>query len=74
VPIRKLIVTDNRPFGTGENESILVRMQAVNDPQNAEATAMNAGLLSMVVTARLDPATDLSAWIVGQTRDIDINL
>lgn len=74
MPIRKLIVTDNRSFGSGENESTLVRMQAVDDPEDAEATAMNAGLRSMVITARLDPATDLSAWVVGQKRDIDINL
>lgn len=74
MPIRKLIVTDKRSFGTGENQSTLIRMQAVDNPDDTEATAMNDGIISLVITARLDPGADLPAWSVGQTRTIDIDL
>lgn len=67
MPQRKMIVTTKGTIGTGENLSALVRMEAADDP-------MNADIRSLVIVARLEPAADLSAWDVGQTKLIDINL
>lgn len=67
MPQRKMIVTTKSTIGTGENLSALVRMEANDDPANE-------GVRSLVVVARLDPATDMSAWDVGQIKTIDINL
>lgn len=67
MPQRKMTVTTKGTIGTGENLSAIVRMEAATDP-------MNVGIVSLVVVARLDPATDLSAWEVGQTKIIDIDL
>ena len=74
MPHRKMIVTSKRPSGTGPNLSTLVRLELVEDPADIEATAMNADVLSFTITARLSPTTDVSAWSVGQTRTIDIDL
>jgi hypothetical protein len=71
---RKFEVTHNESFGTGESASTLVRLQAITDPGDAEAVAMNAGIKSLVLVLRLAPQVNTSAWVVGQARIIDIGL
>lgn len=74
MPNRKLVVTSKQSFGNGQNLSTLIRLEAVDDPADLEAVAMNAGLVNMAVVARLAPTTDVSGWVVGQKRILDINL
>lgn len=74
MPNRKLVVTHKQPFGSGADESVLVRMVDVRDAEDTEAVALNVGIRSMAVIVRLDPATDLSAWVVGDTKILDVGL